>query len=101
MFARTSWRRSGRRRRYAPRNGTMLGSLGAPQSTARRSDHAPAQVTTAVARVAPRACATETEPPFGSSALTAQPVETFPPLVLRSAAKLAATAPKSTTPVAG
>src|SRR5919201_1454726 len=76
MLARTSLRRSDRRRRYAPRKGTIRGSAGAPQATAKRSDQAPAQVIAARAAVVPRTWATSTQRLTGFISRTAQPVIT-------------------------
>src|SRR5436189_122177 len=79
MLARTSSLRCGRRRRNAPLNGTIRGSAGAPQATARRSAQSPAQETTAPARDDPSAWWTSTPSPPASSRAPSHPVTTDPP----------------------
>ncbi len=79
----------------------MRGSAGAPQAAARRSDQAPAQQIAAAALVVPVRWAIEIESPSGDSEPAAHPVTTRPPRRSSSAAKLAATRAKSTTPVSG
>src|SRR3954468_5066624 len=101
MSERTSSRRSGRRRRYAPRNGTMRGSGEAPALTASRSDHAPAHTRTWPASSVPSACTIRTARPFAAMSWTSRPSSTRPPASSSSRRSAAATSVKSTIPVAG
>ncbi len=79
----------------------MLGSSGAPDSIATRSDCRPAQVSTRVAVNSPRPVRTETDPAAAVRPTTRCPVRITPPSRVTSPAMASATREKSTIPVAG
>ena len=100
-MARTAAASAPRSRRYAPRNGTIRGSRGAPQLTASRSAQGPAQ------KIACRAASCRgrgSDPRRRTTAARTAPQRRrgrSRPWIAASRANDAATAPKSVTPVAG